>query len=202
MLVEPTAKYQPDLLTVKATPAGAAMSMYLEGLRKIEGVVTMPGTAPLSINPAQGFKADTWLTSDTTGSWNELETTNFIDDSAMLNTGAGERAEPFPTVVALSREAKGKTQKILVTGDADWISNAELGAQRYEMKAFNFNLILAAFYWLSDNEVPIDMTRIEPIDTTTRTGEGFWSLQQDPAQVGIPIGIARIQFVTVDQKKR
>jgi ABC-2 type transport system permease protein len=178
VLVEPTAKYQPDLLTVKATPAGAAMSMYLQGLRKLEGVVTMPGTAPLSVTPAQGFKAETWLTSDTTGSWNELETTNFIDDSAMLNTGAGERSEPFPVVVALSREAKGKTQKILVTGDADWISNAELGAQRYEMKAFNFNLILAAFYWLSDNEVPIDMTRIDPIDTTTRTGEGFWSFSK------------------------
>lgn len=178
ILVEPTAKYQPDLLTVTPTAAGAATSMYLEGLRKGKSVITMPGTAPLSVTPAQGFKAETWFTSDTTGAWNELETTNFVDDSATLNTAAGERAEPFATVVSLSRDIKGKTQKIIVTGDADWISNAELGAQRYELQAYNFNMILAAFYYLSDNEVPIDMTRPEPIDTTARTGAGAWSISK------------------------
>lgn len=189
ILVEPTAKYQPDLLTVTPTAAGAASSMYLEGLRKGKGVITMPGTAPLSVTPAQGFKAETWFTSDTTGAWNELETTNFVDDSATLNTAAGERAEPFATVVSLSRDIKGKTQKIIVTGDADWISNAELGAQRYDLQAFNFNMILAAFYYLSDNEVPIDMTRPDPIDTTTRTGPGAWTFSKILLKWVLPLAL-------------
>lgn len=176
ILVEPSAKYQPDLLTLKPTEAGTAFSMYLKDMRKREGILTMPGASPLSVNPAQGFQATTWFTSDSTGSWNELETTNFIDDKPAVNEAAGEKAEPFPTVVSLTRTIKGKTQKILVTGDADWLSNGELGAQRYELNSSNFNLILASFYWLSDNEVPIDMTRETPTDIEVGTSPGTWSV--------------------------
>lgn len=189
ILVKPSAKYQTDLLLSKPTAAGAASNMYLDDLKKRQSVVTMPNASPLSVNPTQGFQAVTWLTSDSTGSWNELETTNFIDEKAVLNPGVGEKAEPFPTVVALSREVKGRTQKIIVTGDADWISNGELGAQRYEMNASNFNLILASFYWLSDNEVPIDMSRPDPTDYTASTSEGVWTGFKIFLKWVLPIGL-------------
>ncbi|WP_127125600.1 Gldg family protein [Pseudoflavitalea rhizosphaerae] len=189
ILVEPSTKYQPDLLTVKPTAAGAAFSFYLDEVRKRNAVVTMPGASPLSVKPAQGFASTILFTSDSTNSWNELETTNFIDDSTVLNDGAGEKSEPFPTVVALSRSVKGKTQKILVTGDADWISNGELGTQRYELMASNFSLILASFYWLSDNEVPIDMTRPDPTDNDARTGTGAWTVFKIFLKWVLPIGL-------------
>lgn len=189
VLVKPSAKYQTDLLMAKPTAAGVASNMYLEDLKKRQSVVTMPNAAPLSVSPAQGFQATTWLTSDSSGSWNELETKNFIDETAVLNAGAGEKVEPFPTVVALSRIVKGKTQKIIVTGDADWISNGELGAQRYEMNASNFNLILASFYWLSDNEVPIDMSRPDPIDSTATSSSGAWTAFKIFLKWILPIGL-------------
>ncbi|NML22270.1 ABC transporter permease subunit [Pseudoflavitalea sp. G-6-1-2] len=189
VLVKPSAKYQTDLLMAKPTAAGVSASMYLDDLKKRAGVVTMPGASPLSVKPAQGFESTVWLTSDSTGSWNELETTNFIDDKAVLNEGAGEKSEPFPTTVALSRKVNGKTQKIIVTGDADWISNGELGAQRYELPASNFNLILASFYWLSDNEVPIDMSRPDPTDTTATTSAGVWTAFKIFLKWILPVGL-------------
>ena len=155
----------------------------------------MAGASPLSVRPAQGFEATTLFTSDSTGSWNEMETTNFIDDKPAVNEAVGEKAAPFPTVVSLSRSVNNRTQKILVTGDADWLSNSELGAQRYDLKASNFSLILAAFYWLSDDEVPIDMTRETPTDVEAGTSEGVWTVIQIFLKWVLPLSLLAFSLI-------
>ena len=66
--------------------------------------------------------------------------------------------------MALKRQLDGKEQKIIILGDADYISNGELHRRRKGVKANNFNLITGGFYWLSDEEVPINITRLQPID--------------------------------------
>ena len=44
-------------------------------------------------------------------------------------------------------------------GDADCISNGEISRQRSNIIASNYSFINAMFFWLSDNEVPIDVRR-------------------------------------------
>jgi ABC-2 type transport system permease protein len=61
-----------------------------------------------------------------------------------------------------------------VTGDADWISNGELGMNRNEVYAANFSLMAGSFFWLSDGEVPIDMRRDTPPDRSLSIGEKGW----------------------------
>jgi ABC-2 type transport system permease protein len=111
--------------------------------------------------------------SDTLNSWNELETTNFIDDTVKVNAAIGEVVKSYPTALALTRNVAGKEQRIIITGDADCLSNGEISIQRAKVPAANFNLIMGSFFWMSDNEVPIDVRRpTPPDDTLLATGHG------------------------------
>ncbi|MFR7808623.1 MAG: hypothetical protein ACLU4N_04740 [Butyricimonas faecihominis] len=49
----------------------------------------------------KGFQVIPMLVSDSVGSWNELETTNFVDDSVSLNPAISEVEKSYPTALAL-----------------------------------------------------------------------------------------------------
>lgn len=199
MLVKPSTKLQANLLAVKPTGVGAAFSYYLGDMEKNRSVVTMPTTAGLLFTEDKGYDVKTLFTSDSTNSWNELETTNFVDDSAVCNPAVGEIAQPYPVAIALSRKVNNREQRILVTGDADWLSNGELGMSR-NVRAANFTLSNATFSWLSNNEAPIDMRREASTDTSlTIRDKGLkmsilflrWVLPGLLAAIGLIIWIRR-----------
>lgn len=175
VLVKKQEALQPDLLTLKPTKAGEDFSYYLKPMTRREEVITMSGTAAILVSPQSQFQSKVLFASDTTGTWNEVENLNFIDSRPVPNTAAGEREGSRPTVVALSRKVGSKEQKILVTGDADWISNSELFIKRNQVNASNFSLVSAAFSWLSDGEVPVDMRLPDSIDKSLRIGESSWT---------------------------
>ncbi|MGE8380022.1 MAG: Gldg family protein, partial [Sphingobacterium sp.] len=189
MLVKKQEALQPDLLTLKPTKAGEDFSYYLKPMTRREEVVTMSGTAGILVSPQSQFQSKVLFASDTTGTWNELENLNFIDSRPLLNTTAGEREGSRPTVVALSRKVGKKEHKILVTGDADWISNSELFIKRNQVNASNFSLVSAAFSWLSDGEVPVDMRLPDSIDKSLRIGESSWTYFDLLIKYIIPLGM-------------
>ena len=76
----------------------------------------------------------------------------------------------IPTVLALDRKVGDKTQKIIISGDADCISNGEISIGRKDVNAANYNFIMGAFYWMSDEEVPIDVRRPTPPDDKISMG--------------------------------
>ncbi len=65
-----------------------------------------------------------------------------------------------PLAVALTRNIKGKSQKIIVAGDADFMGNAELSRGG----SGTFQFVTDIFSWFSNYEFPIDTTRPEHID--------------------------------------
>lgn len=72
--------------------------------------------------------------------------------------------EEVTVSMALSREIKGKEQKIIVSGDADFLSNAEFS--RFNLRTGNFSLGTQIFKWFANGEFPVDITRPEAIDNT------------------------------------
>jgi ABC-2 type transport system permease protein len=74
----------------------------------------------------------------------------------------GDTRGAIPTAVSLTRQLNGKEQRIIVTGDADFMCNAEL--QRMNMRTANFNFNTALFSWLAYNAFPIDTSRPESED--------------------------------------
>jgi ABC-2 type transport system permease protein len=194
-LVKPNPKFQSDLLILKPTKEAKAFSYYLEKMEPRQEVITMPSTTGLAYTKDKGFDVIPLFRTDSSGSWNELETTNFIDDSVRLNPAVGETEQSYPTVLALSRKVNGRQQKILVTGDADWISNGELGMNRNEVYAANFSLMAGSFFWLSDGEVPIDMRRDSPPDRSLSIGEKGWAFFGVFFKWGLPALLVALSLV-------
>lgn len=176
LLVKPTDVLQPDLMILNPTAAATHFSYHLANMYGHGQKLTMPGAAALAFDATKGFQSLPLFSSDSTGSWNELETKNFVDDSVSMNKSIGEIEQAYPTVLALGRKINNKEQKIIVTGDADWLSNAELGMTRNTVNSSNFSLINAAFYWMSDGEVPIDMRREPPIDRDITANKESWGI--------------------------
>ncbi|PUZ24375.1 ABC-2 type transport system permease protein [Chitinophaga costaii] len=176
ILVKPSKTNDASLLAMKPNKAAMAFSYQLADMQKREMMVTMPTAGGLTYENDKGFNITPLFCSDTTGAWNELQTTNFVDDTASLDPATGEKEGSYPVVLTMSRKVGHNEQRIMVTGDADWLSNGELSMNRKDLRSGNFSLITAAFFWLSNNEVPIDMKRDTPPDQSVRVGEGAWNI--------------------------
>jgi ABC-2 type transport system permease protein len=164
-LVHPNESFLADFTIAHPTKEGGALIYTFDNMHKNHRVVTMPGAVGLDYSRDKGFEVTPLFVSDS-NTWNEVETTDFIDDTARLHPAAGEVQKPYATGLALSRKVGEKTQKIIVLGDADCISNGEISITRNGVQASNFSVITGAFYWMSDNEVPIDVRRPSYKDDT------------------------------------
>lgn len=160
ILVKHDTNRQADILLSYPTKEAGDIAYEFDVLYKRGYVVTTPSCSGLEQVADKGFKVTELFKSDTIGSWNELETTDFVDDTVRLNPAIGEVEKSYPTIVALSRKEGNREQKILLTGDADCISNSEFN-RRVNVRTSNYTLITGSFFWLSDNEVPIDVRRPE-----------------------------------------
>ena len=159
ILVQESKDFSTDLILANPTMASLNVINRFDKLLAFGNQITMPSAVGIKQTEEKGFKVVPILTTDSTGSWNELETTDFIDDTVCLNPAIGEVEKIYNTVVALSRKVGNKEQKIILTGDADCISNGEFGRRVPTARASNFSLITGGFFWMSDNEVPIDVRR-------------------------------------------
>jgi ABC-2 type transport system permease protein len=172
-IVKPTERYDPDFTIAYPTKEGALMMYQLRMMRNRDYVVTMPGAGALSYDKEAGFDVTELFVTDTSGVvWNETGEINYIDQ-VELNSDSGEqKLDAAPVALALSRDINDKEQKIVITGDADCISNGEISISRTDLSAANYNFIMGAFFWMSDNEVPIDVRRPAPTDNTVTIGLG------------------------------
>jgi ABC-2 type transport system permease protein len=66
-------------------------------------------------------------------------------------------------VLGLSRTINGRQQRIVISGDADFLSNAELG--RGNLQTCNFDFSTAIFGWFTYGQFPIDTSRPPSGDT-------------------------------------
>jgi ABC-2 type transport system permease protein len=165
-LVKPSENFSPDFIMAQPTKKGCDMIYYLDAMSQNNTIATMPGATALSYKEDKGYKVTELFVTDTTGgTWSEVETTNFIDDTVRLNPALGEEMKAsIPVALALDRKVGDKEQKVIILGDADCISNGEINISRKGVLASNYSLVMGAFYWMSDNEVPIDVRRPSPPD--------------------------------------
>lgn len=163
-LVKPTEDFAANLITSNPTDGAAALSYIFEGMQQMGNAVSMPGATGLTYSTDKGFTVTPLFTSDSTGSWNELQTTDFVEDTARLNPELGEIERSYVTSVALSRKVGEKEQRIIIISDADCISNTEIEMMRRGINARNYSFVRGAFSWLSYEEAPIDVRRLIPPD--------------------------------------
>lgn len=170
ILVRATENYAPELIQAMPTDEASRLIYHFEDMRKYKSVVTMPSVSGLEYTTDKGFKVIPLFKTDSLV-WNELQTTNFVDDTVTLDVKSGEVQKSYVTAIALTREVRNGEQKVMIFGDADCISNGELSTGRKGIRASNFSVIMGVFYWMSNEEVPIDVRRPDPTDTDFYMGQ-------------------------------
>ena len=165
-LVQLHEDHLPSIITAKLTDHAAAQCFRYKQLKGWGGSLVMPDASPLRYSTNSGYEVKPLAMTLEKGSWNELETTDFLDGELSINASIGELEQSYPVVLSLTRQRGDKEQRIVITGDADCISNGELANSRNGIFAINFNFITETFKWLSYGEFPIDTSRPDTVDDT------------------------------------
>ncbi len=162
-MVHPSESDRSDLLFVPIHPESGKISSEMGRISGFGAKIAMPSAGGLGVFADKGYKIYPLVVTEASGYWNEMETTNFTNEVPSFSPSKGEIEGMIPTIIALSRKTGKKEQKIIVSGDADFISNAELSMNR-DVSTANWPFIIDSFKWLSDDEYPVDITRPEPAD--------------------------------------
>jgi ABC-2 type transport system permease protein len=140
-LIRKSQDYAPDFVLARFSPAGDAFGQDAL-LRKEHGIVSMPGATGLLPLPATAFRTLPLLVCDST-----------------------------PVAIALTRKIGTREQRILVIGDADFMSTAEM--QRHSPSTNNFDFITELFSWLNYGEFPVDASRPKTSDAININRDGI-----------------------------
>lgn len=171
----------PDVLYSLITPEAKLLSFYYA----MATYVMMPTTAGLEQKLDKGFQVTPLLRTDTLTMdektktmkvcrvWNEMESLDYCDDPLTFNPEAGEKCKDYYPALILTRSVNGKEQRIVVTGDADCISNGELEQQR---SPTNFVMLLGTFHYLSYNKMPVDVRRMESSDNVVHLNRAVYNV--------------------------
>ena len=171
VVVCPTPNYQADMLFLKPTAEAIRVSPEYRIIPWYGYKLIFPGATAIRVTEDKGFQVTPMICTPSKGAWNELQTTDFIDDVPVLNP-ATEKEDSIPVVVRLNRQVGEKEQRIIVFGDADCIANGELTASRFDMRGSNFTMITESFRDLSYGVFPVDDSRPRPKDDALYIGQG------------------------------
>ena len=161
-IAQPSSDLAPDLVQTYMTATTATFSKGAALKRADSVVVAMPGATGISYSTTNGFDIKPLLMTDERKSW--LKKGRLVADSAAITFTAadGDVKEAVPTAISMTRKVGSKEQRIVITGDADLMSNNEL--QRSTLQTANFFFNTAVFSWLSNGEFPIDTSRPDSKD--------------------------------------
>ncbi|GGW82865.1 DUF4350 domain-containing protein [Salegentibacter mishustinae] len=157
-LLQESDKYELDL--IQATLAEEADFIHLDFSDK--DVISLPGAVAINrIDTTDSFEMTPLLHTNPKQVWNRDTPFDLETDSISFNPSTESRNYK-PVAVAMEKKVGEKNQKIVVIGDADFMSNGELG--RFNLRTKNSKFVTKLLNWFSDYEFPIDTTRPEPID--------------------------------------
>ncbi len=157
-LLQESEDFELDLIQARFTAAAAANGFKFYD----KAIVTFPGSMGLMYKDSGVFNVIPLLVTDKDVSWNKLGDFDLKLQKVAFDP-ATETKQSVPVALALSRHHAGREQKIMVFGDADFMSNAELG--RYSPYTVNGHFAMRMFKWFSNGTYPVDVSRPESIDT-------------------------------------
>ena len=165
ILAQPVGDFNPDLILSRVSEQATPLKRFHKYFSHYSYRVSMPGCVALSaLEETNGFTLIPLLETKNKGAWIELEAKNLKEEKVVCNPNAGEKEQTYVTAFAAERKVGDKTQRIIVSGDADCLSNAEMYMQRDGYRPGNAEVVKEGFHWLTDGMFPVDVTKVEPRD--------------------------------------
>ena len=166
ILAQPVGDFYPDLILSRISSQATPLTRFYKNFSHYNYMVSMPECVALTaLEETNGFTLIPLLETKAKGAWIELETDNLKENEVVCNPNAGEKEQTYTTAFAAERKMGDKMQRIIVCGDADCLSNAEMYMQRDGYRSGNSELVSEGFHWLTEGKFPVDVSKIEPIDT-------------------------------------
>jgi len=167
-MVRPSADFAPDFILSKFAAGADSCDHEFAALRRSNAVVSMPGAAALRYDAQDSpFTIRPVLQSDETGAWLRSQPLDADSGTVSYDPRRGDQKGVFPLALAVTREIAGREQRIIVVGDADFMSNTEM--DRHEPRTENFELITGIFSWLNDDRFPVNTSRPKTRDVLNMT---------------------------------
>lgn len=154
VLVQKSTDFALDDIRPRFTSFSTIISNKLEDFIKDSLTLSMPGTAGLSYHQQGSYHINPITLTDERYSWNKKGKLTLDSADVVFSPGEGDEKRAIPTILALTRMVKNKEQHIIITGDADFISNAELSKS-----GVNFEFGSKLFGWFTNGQYPIDTRR-------------------------------------------
>jgi ABC-2 type transport system permease protein len=162
-LVRPGTDFAADFVLSGLAVGADSCSPDFKTLRLANAVVAMPGAAALGYPLHDSlFMNHAVLVSSGGDTWHRSRPLDVDSGDISYDPGRGDRKGVFPLAIALTRKLAGRSgggreQRIMVVGDADFMSNAEM--DRHVPRTENFDFITGVFRWLDDGRFPVDTSR-------------------------------------------
>ncbi|NLR78415.1 Gldg family protein [Chitinophaga eiseniae] len=164
IIAQPSKELAPDLALPYATVTAAALAKVMANAADDSLRISMPGAVGLDADSNSAFTVKPLLVSDASQSWIKKGILTSDSGRILFSVAAGDERRSVPLALSLTRKVNGKEQRIIVAGDADFLSNNELSAVRTDLKTSNFLFSTSLFSWLNYGEFPLDITRLEGKD--------------------------------------
>lgn len=200
-IAQPSKQLTPDIVLPELTPLAISLSQAMAKTVEDSLKIAVPGVTGLSYGTNNAFTIEPLLVTDDKRSW--LRKSALVLDSAEIvyDAAAGDERKPLPVMITMTRKIKGKEQRIIVSGDADFMSNSNL--KRYDVQTANFPFITAIFSWLDYKLFPIDAGRPSSLDkrvTVTLDGVDLLKIVYLWVMPGIMIAFATILLIRRKRK--
>lgn len=161
-MVQDSKDFAPDFVRAGFSSRAGSCFAVFEALRQDHSTVAMSGAAGLTYEEHGMYSIGPVLITDEKNTWNRPGGPGPDTGKLAYDPLRGDDRRQATLALALTRKVGGRQQKIVVLGDADCISNAELA--RTNAKTANFSFMVELFKWFSDGEFPIDTKRPEAAD--------------------------------------
>ena len=113
----------------------------------------------LSEAASKGVETYVIMETDSTGFWNEQTNIAYIETEADFNPELGEVETAFTMAAKVFRKVGDKEQRLIVTGDTDWLTNGERATSRNKINQDFLHLQDYSLDWLTYGNYPIDVER-------------------------------------------
>jgi ABC-2 type transport system permease protein len=169
ILMQESKDFSPDLVLGYFTKDAAATGKNYQLLWTDSNKVSVPTAVGIQYSHQSPFKAMPILATDGKKSWNKLGPLNQDTGYVQFDATAGDVKQSTAVAMALTRKVQGHEQRIMITGDADWMSAAELS--RYNIRIANFAFMTEVFKWLTYDQFPVDVSRPSSPDNKITVGK-------------------------------
>lgn len=161
-------------------------------------MVILPGVAGLAYQNEGAYKKEPILVSNGQFSWKKTGTFD-LKDKIVFDATTEQKAS-YPLALAITRNVAKKEQRILVLGDADFMSNMEVS--RSSPRVVNPSFVIKTMKWFSDGKYPISNPRPKAIDTTILVSRKQINIQKALFFGIIPLMIGAFGGIILFRRKR